>query len=260
MKKLEGKVAIVTGASSGMGRAIAIACAEEGAKVVCSDIRKSAAAHGFEANKNLDTDEAIRTAGGEATFVACDVSKVEQVEALVAAAVEEFGRLDIMFNNAGIFTGVGGIHEKPDKDLNFTLDVNLKGVWYGCQQAIKQFLKQGSGGKIINTSSIGGITGLQGEPDYCAAKGAIIALTKQLAVDYGPAGIYVNAIAPGSVRTAMTADCPDEVVNMMNAVTPLRRAAQPEEIAKPAVFLASSDADFITGHILVVDGGITVRC
>lgn len=260
MKKLEGKVAIVTGASSGMGRAIAITCAEEGAKVICSDLRKSASPDGFESNIAVDTDQFIRDTGGETIFVACDVSKLDQVEALVNTAVKEFGQLDIMFNNAGVFTGIGGIVEKPEKDFDFSMNVNVKGTWNGCQQAIKQFLKQGNGGKIINTSSIAGVVGLPGEPDYCTSKGAIVALTKQLAVDFGPNGIYVNAICPGSVRTAMTRSCPNEALDYLHSVTPLRRSATPEEIAKPAVFLATSDADFITGNIMLIDGGITARC
>jgi NAD(P)-dependent dehydrogenase (short-subunit alcohol dehydrogenase family) len=257
MKKLEGKVAVVTGASSGLGRAVAILSAEAGAKVICSDIRKSPLSAGFEADIDVDTDELIRNAGGEASFVACDVSKIEQVENLVNSAVEKFGRMDIIFNCAGVFSGFGTIVDKPEKDLDFTLSVNVKGVWNCCQQAIKQFLTQGDGGKIVNIASIASVRGLAMEPDYCTSKGAVVALTKQLAVEYGPQGICVNAICPGAIQTAMGRDVPMEVVEGIIMGTPLRKIGLPEDIAKPAVFLATSDADYITGASLFVDGGVT---
>ncbi len=255
MLKLEGKVAIVTGASSGIGRSIALHAAREGAKVVCSDVRLNPLEGGFDADKEVDTAQAIRNAGGEAIYIDCDVSKVEQVESLVKAAVDRYGHLDIIFNNAGIFTGFGRIVEKTAAELDRTLSVNVKGVWNGCQQAIKQFLAQGSGGKIINTSSVGGFRALQKEPDYCTSKGAVIALTKQLAADYGPKNIYVNAICPGMIMTSIVKDVPDAIFDYIRNKTPLRRTGTPEDVAKVAIFLASGDSDYITGQYICIDGG-----
>ena len=258
MAKLDGKVVVVTGSSSGIGRAIALQCAKERCKVICSDIQKSARENGFEKDIEIDTDQLIIDAGGDAVFVLCDVTKSDEVEALIQTAVDKYGRLDIIFNCAGIFVVREGIADKSDEVYDLTVNVNLKGVWNGCKYAIRQFLKQGTGGKIVNISSIGGIVALSGEPEYCASKGAVSALTQQLALDYGPMGINVNAVCPGNVRTAMSAKMPEDAVAFRQAATPLRRMSTPDDVAKPSVFLATSDADYITGHLLVVDGGITL--
>ncbi len=203
MTVLQEKVAIVTGASSGFGRAIAKAYAAEGAKVVCSDIRQEARPEGYEEDIELSTDEAIRKAGGEAIYVKCDVTKEAEVKALVEASVEAYGKVDIIMNNAGVFTHMARIHECTEEEYDFTMGVNAKGVWNGCKHAVAQMLAQGKGGKVINLVSIGGLVGLANEPAYCASKGAAANLTRQLAIDYGPEKITVNAICPNYAPTAM---------------------------------------------------------
>jgi len=261
MERLKDKVAIVTGASSGFGRAIAKAFAAEGAKVVCSDLRPEAREDGYEEDINIPTDEAIRKAGGDAIFAKCDVSKVDEVKALVEAAVKKYGKLDIMMPNAGVFAGMGKIHEKTEEQYDFTMSVNVKGVWNSDQQAIAQFLKQGGGGKVINLVSIGGLIGLANEPAYCASKGAAANLTRQLAIDYGLDGITVNGICPNFAATAMCRPYYEqaEIKKYLEDVTPIGRWATSEDVAKLAVFLASSDADYITGALIPIDGGYTAK-
>ncbi len=258
---LKGKVAIVTGASSGFGRAIAKAFADQGAKVVCSDLRKEARPEGYEQDIALSTDEAIRKAGGDAIFVKCDVTKESEVEALVAAAVQKYGKLDIMMNNAGVFTHMAKIHECTEEEYDFTMGANAKGVWNGSKHGIAQMLKQGKGGRIINLVSIGGLVGLANEPAYTASKGAAANLTRTLAIDYGPDGITVNGICPNFAATAMCRPYYDdpEVKKFLEDITPLKRWVTAEEVAALAVFLASDDAAFITGVNLPIDGGFTAR-
>ncbi len=261
MKRLEDKVAIVTGASSGFGRAIAKAFAVAGAKVVCSDLRPEALEGGYEDDISIQTDEAIRKAGGDAIFVKCDVTKVDEVKALVEASVKKYGKLDIMMANAGTFTVMGKIHEKTEAQYDITMNVNIKGVWNSDQQAIIQMLKQGNGGKIINQVSIGGLVGLANEPAYCASKGAAANLTRQLAIDYGLDGITVNGLCPNFANTAMCRPFYEQadIKSYLEGVTPLGRWATAEDIAKVAVFLASSDADYITGALIPIDGGYVAR-
>lgn len=261
MKRLQDKVAVVTGSSSGFGRAIAKAYAAEGAKVVCSDIRKEARTEGYEEDRELSTDEAIRKAGGEAVFVKCDVTKEDEVKALIEAAVQKYGKLDIIMNNAGVFTHMAKIHECTEEEYDFTMGANSKGVWNGCKHAITQMLKQGTGGKVINLVSIGGLVGLANEPAYCASKGAAANLTRQLAIDYGPNNITVNGICPNFSPTAMCRPYYDdpEIKKFVEDVTPLGRWVRAEEIASLAVFLASDDANYITGNLIQIDGGYTAR-
>lgn len=261
MQRLKDRVAIVTGSSSGFGRAIAKAFAEEGAKVVCADLKPEAREGGYETDIDMPTHEAIQKAGGYAIFVKCDVTKVDEVKSCVEAAVKTYGRLDIMVANAGVFTRMSKIHETTEDEYEFTMGVNIKGVWNSDQQAIAQFLKQGGGGKVINIVSIGGLVGLANEPAYCASKGAAANLTRQLAIDYGPDGINVNGVCPNYAPTAMCRPYYDDpaVKKFVEDVTPLGRWVFAEEVAKLVVFLASSDADYITGALIPIDGGYTAR-
>jgi NAD(P)-dependent dehydrogenase (short-subunit alcohol dehydrogenase family) len=257
MKRLEGKVAIVTGASSGLNRAIAIGYAKEGAKVVIADLRQESNEDGYEVNKDISTDEFIRKNGGEAIYVTCDVSKSAQVKNVVDKAVETFGHLDIIVNGAGITTGFGGLHEVSDEAFDLSMEVNAKGCWNGCKHAIAQFLKQGTGGKVINIASVGGVVGLWGKPAYCASKGAIVNMTRQAAADYAKAGININAICPGAFPTAMTKighETPGKY-EMTLAAHPIGRWGKVEELVGPAIFLASDESSFVCGVILPVDGG-----
>jgi len=261
MGRLDHKVTIVTGASSGIGRAVALGFAREGARVVCADLRKDARPEGYEHDRQKDTDEVIRGNGRDALFVRADVTRGQDMADLVKSAVEHYGRLDIMVNNAGVFTRLAPIHEKTEEEYDFTMNVNAKGVWNGCQQAIRQFLRQGDGGKIINIVSIAGIIGLANEPAYCASKGAAANLTRQLAIDYGPHRITVNAICPNFLTTAMCRPYYTDAAirTTVEEASPLRRCGTPEGIVGPAVFLASADADYVTGSMLIVDGGYTAR-
>lgn len=261
MQRLKGKVAIVTGSSSGINRAIAIGFGKEGAKVVCADIRKEALPNGFETDINITTDQVIRNMGGEAIFVACDVSVSDQVKNLVDKAVATYGELNIIVNGAGYFSGLAGIHEMSDEAFDKTMSINARGCWNGCKQAINQFLKQGTGGKIVNIASVGGLIGLRGEPDYCASKGAVVNLTRQLAVDYAAAGINVNAICPGAFATAMAQPAWDDeqMKSLTTMAHPIGRWGKVEELVGPAVFLASDEASFVCGAILPVDGACTAQ-
>jgi NAD(P)-dependent dehydrogenase (short-subunit alcohol dehydrogenase family) len=265
-RRLEGQIAIVTGSSSGNGRAIAVALAREGATILCSDLRPTALAAGYEKDLEVPTHEAIMRAGGKADYHPADASKAADVEALVARAVALYGRLDIMVNNAGVFAGVHTILDETEEQYDFTMNVNAKGVWLGCKYAIGQMMKQtpradGTRGRIINIASIGGLVGLALEPAYCASKGAVVNLTRQLAVDFSPHRINVNAICPGFLATAMVRPfLEDKAANeTLHALTPYPRLGTPEDVAKSAVFLASDDAEWIAGSMITLDGAFTAR-
>lgn len=260
MGKFENKVIIITGTSSGVGRIAAIAFAREGARVVCSDIQKSPLPK-EPFHPDVDTDDYIRSQGGEALFVQCDVTKLKACRAMVEAAVAHYGKLDVIFNNAGVFTTINRIHEYTEWDWDHTMGVNGKGIYNGCHAAITQFLKQGTGGVIINMCSIGGLTGLKGESAYVASKHAAVGLTRQLAVDYGPDGIRVNGLCPSYMSTQMCVDFFEdpEFVKYFQGITPLGRVQKTEDLIGPLMFLASEDSAYMTGQMLVVDGGITAR-
>jgi len=269
-RQLEGRVAVVTGSSSGNGRAIALALAREGASVMCSDIQKSALKGGYEQDIHVDTDDVIVKAGGRARFIAADVSKAGDVEQLVAEAVSAFGRLDIMVNNAGTFTGLHSIVDETEAQWDQTMNVNAKGVWLGCKYAITQFLKQapmampGGGevrGRIVNIASAGGLVGLALEPAYCASKGAAVNLTRALAIDHAPDLININAICPGYLATAMVRPFLEDkdVLALVNGATPWPRVGTAEDVARTALFLASDEAQWMTGSIMTIDGGLTAR-
>lgn len=264
--RFNNKIAIVTGSSSGNGRAIALALAAEGARLVCSDLKSSARPEGFETDLHIDTDQLIRDNGGEAIFVKADVSRYADMESLVAAAVERFGRLDIMINNAGVAVELKTIVEETEADYDLTMNVNTKGTWLGCKFAITQMMKQevsdtGTRGKIVNISSIGGLVGLAQEASYCASKGAVNNLTRQLAVDFAAHRINVNAVCPGFLATAMVRQELDdpEIKTLLENLTPWPRIGNVQDVAKAVTFLASEDAQWMTGSLLTVDGAYTAQ-
>ncbi len=251
-KQMEGKVALVTGASSGIGRATALAFAREGAKVVVADVQ----VEGGE-----ETEQMINEAGGEAIFVMTDVSNAAEVERLINRAVKTYGRLDCAHNNAGIEGVTALTAECTEENWDRTININLKGVWLCMKYEIPQMLKQGSGA-IVNTASVAGLVGFQGSPAYCASKGGIIQLTRAAALEYAAKGIRINAVCPGVIRTPMvervTGGKP-EVEAQFAALEPVGRMGTPEEIAEAVVWLCSDAASFVTGHPMVVDGGLVAQ-
>ena len=257
MKRLKNKVAVITGSSSGFGRAIALSFAAEGAKVVCSDLSKDADSKGFEKDLAVPTDEAIRKAGGEAIFVKCDVTKLKDVKALVKAAVDKFKRLDIMVNNAGIYRGGKKVHEFTEEELDVCYNVNVKGTFFGAQEAVKQFLKQGKGGNIINLISTAGLGGHPNQSVYNTSKGAAANLTRCLAIEYGQDKIRVNGICPTYAKTALTrAFYEDKNFDKMFVESiPLKRCGEAEDVSNLAVFLASDESSYIHGDLIKLDGG-----
>lgn len=246
MDRLQNKVAIVTGAGSGIGRAMAEVFAKEGAKVIVAD---------YKAEGGQETVKNIVAAGGQAEFVQADVSKSDEVEAMVKTAVEKFGGLDILVNNAGVAL-MADLASTTDEIWQKTIDVDLKGVFLGIKAAVPEMEKRGKG-KIINTASIAGLVGFQGITAYCAAKGGVVNMTRELALDLASKKINVNAIAPGIIKTNMTTDIlkDPKMAEGMLAQTPIGRLGEPEDIAYAALYLASNESDFVTGHTLVVDGG-----
>jgi NAD(P)-dependent dehydrogenase (short-subunit alcohol dehydrogenase family) len=264
--RFKDQVAVITGTSSGNGRAIALALAAQGARVVCSDLVRQARTDGYETDIDVDTDELIRRAGQQSIFVKADAANSADMQNLVRQAVEHFGRLDIMVNNAGIFTTLQTIVEETEEEYDLTMNVNAKGVWLGCKYAITQMLKQpprtdGCRGRIINISSIGGLVGLALEPAYCASKGAVNNLTRQLAVDFAAHKININAICPGFLATAMVRPALDnpELKAHLDSLTPWPRIGTAEDVAKAVAFLASDDAQWMTGSLLTVDGAFTAQ-
>ena len=251
-KQLEGKVALVTGAASGIGRAAARAFAREGAKVVLADI----AVEGGE-----ETLHMIKAAGGEATFVPTDVVQAAEVAALISTAVEIYGRLDCAFNNAGIEGAQAATADCTEENWDRVISINLKGVWLGMKYEIPEMLKQGSGA-IVNMASVAGVVGFQGIPAYVASKHGIVGLTKTAALEYATAGIRINAVCPGVIRTPMVERFihgASEAEAQFTAMEPVGRLGEPEEIAEAVVWLCSDAASFVTGHPMVVDGGLTAR-
>ena len=248
-ERLQGKTALVTGGSSGNGRAIARRFAEEGANVTVADVREDPRMGG-EPTHDLIEDE-----GGNAQFVHCDVSSIADLHAAVDATVEAFGSLDVMVNNAGV-ERQKPLGEVTEDDYEWLMDINLKGVFFGSQAAIEVMREQADGGSVINMSSIGGIRGLKNSSLYCSSKGGVTNLTRELAVEHGEHDVRVNALNPGFIETAMTMEDGDTAGGILEQ-TPLGRAGQPDEVADAALFLASDESSFVTGHNLVMDGGFT---
>lgn len=254
MTKLTNKVAMITGAGGGIGRASALKMASEGASVMCADINMQSAE---------GTVALIMENGGVADAIGLDVSESGQVADAISQTVSKMGALNILFNNAGVGS---------DYDWSQTIAINLSGVFHGLDHGAKYMAGQG-GGVIINTTSIAGLVGLtspsgfdpaesrEGTLAYIAAKHGVVGLTKQYAIDYGELGVRVNAIAPGYIQTAMTAEVfSDQAAeDYLRGLTPIGRLGQPEEIAAVATFLATDDASFITGATIPVDGGYSAR-
>ncbi len=246
-----GKVAFVTGAANGIGRAAALALARKGAGVVVADVSEQG---------NQDTARMIEEAGGRTLAVRCDVSQAEDVKAALGQAVETFGRLDFAFNNAGVEQPIMATAELTEKEWDRIVDINLRSVFLCMKYEIPLMLKQGSGA-IVNTSSGAGIKGIAGQAAYCAAKFGIVGLTKAAALDYAKSNIRVNAVCPGIIDTPMmdrfsggTPAGRDRVI----AQEPVGRMGRPEEIAAAVVWLCSDAAAFVVGHAMVIDGGQTV--
>ncbi|MHB8692087.1 MAG: SDR family NAD(P)-dependent oxidoreductase [Solirubrobacteraceae bacterium] len=263
-RRLRGRIAVVTGASSGHGRAIALRLAQEGAAVMCADIRKSALPQGFEEDISVDTDDVIRQNGGRAEYIAADVTSADAMNGTAARAVDAFGRLDIWVNNAGTFMGLASLVEESEETFDRTLAINLKGTWFGCRAAVAQMLRQElegrSRGRVVNIGSIAGEIGQANISAYSASKGAVHNLTRALAIECAPHRINVNAIAPGYFPTAMNRvfwDDPDSL-SAVQALHPLPLGT-PVDIAAAVAFLASDDAAFVTGVVLPVDGGVLAK-
>jgi NAD(P)-dependent dehydrogenase (short-subunit alcohol dehydrogenase family) len=246
---LDGKIAIITGAGSGIGRATANIFAREGARLLIADIV---------ADAGIETLRGLKDAGAEANFMKVDVSKSDEVEAMVAKAVETYGRIDCAFNNAGI-EGEGALtHKCSEENWHRVLAINLTGVWLCMKAEIAQMLKQGDGGAIVNTSSMAGLVGSVGGPAYVAAKHGVAGLTKTAALEYGRHRIRVNAVCPGPIRTPMmqrimrgSAEAEQRFIRS----EPLKRFGEPEEIGESVAWLCSERASYVTGVPIPVDGG-----
>src|SRR5271154_2029187 len=247
-RELEGKTALVTGGTSGIGRDTAVLFAKAGAKVVVAGRRE------VEGNESV---ELVRAAGGEALFVKTDVSKASEVESLVKKVVEAFSRLDVAFNNAGIEGVWVPIISQSEEDWDRTIDINLKGVWLCLKYEIRQMLKQGGGGAIVNMSSVAGLMGSAGAATYCASKHGVIGLTKSAALETARSRIRVNAVCPAVIETPMGERIfgAPEVNKYALGLHPLGRFGTPMEVAEAVVWMCSDRASFMTGQSLVLDGG-----
>ncbi|MEK9145603.1 MAG: glucose 1-dehydrogenase [Elusimicrobiota bacterium] len=250
--RLKDKVCLITGAGSGMGRVASLLFAKEGARVVAADVRKDCAE---------ETAQLIAKAGGKAEAVGADVSEEGDAKAMVGAAVKAFGRLDVLYNNAGIFPEKDHSVVDTDPEIwDLVYRVNLKGVYLGCKYGIPELVKAG-GGSVVNIASFVALLGCSVPQDaYTASKGGVIALTKSLAVQFGPKGVRANAICPGPIETPLLMDWllkePAEKAKRINRI-PMGRFGKPEDVAYLALYLASEESSWTNGAVLVVDGGIT---
>jgi NAD(P)-dependent dehydrogenase (short-subunit alcohol dehydrogenase family) len=247
--RLSGKVAIVTGGSSGIGRATAIELARQGAKVVVAARRES---------EGEETVRQVKATGTDGLFVRTDVTQAANVEALINQTLEAYGSLNCVFNNAGAGKAAPLV-ELSEQGWDLDLDVNLKAIWLSMKYEIPAMLKSG-GGAIVNMASQGGgVIGVPNFASYTAAKGGVVALSRTAAMEYGGQGIRVNFISPGLILTDLLAEVPHDTLQQMEANVPLKRGGKPEEVAKAVVWLCSDEASYITGHNLVIDGGYTVQ-
>ena len=254
--RLKDKVAIITGAGSGQGKSAARLFAKEGAAVIIAE---------WNEENGKQVEEEITAAGGQAFFIQTDISNENQIMALVDEIMNRYGKIDIVFNNAGVgFSStskykMGSLTETPQQDWNQILSINLNGV-YLLSKYVLPIMKKQNGGKIINNSSLNGIVGVPGADAYTASKGAIVALTRALAVQYGKYNIRVNCICPGAIDTPMIANAlKNEAFTAAFTSNPLRRVGKPEEIANVALFLASDESSYVTGLIMPVDGGFSAQ-
>ncbi|MDH3491506.1 MAG: SDR family oxidoreductase [Gammaproteobacteria bacterium] len=252
MADFDGKIALVTGGGTGIGRATAIAFAREGASVVIG-------------NRNSKAGEAVVKAiqdnGGQASFLRTDVSSEEDVKALIEHAVATYGRLDVAFNNAGIGGAAGPLADQTSDNFDAIMGINVKGVWMSMKYEIREMLKTG-GGAIVNNSSVGGLVGFASVGIYSASKHAVMGLTKSAALEYSAHGVRVNAVNPAVIRTPMAEGLakmrkgkPDDFA----AMHPIGRIGEPEEVAEAVLWLCSDKASFVTGTAMCVDGGFTVQ-
>ncbi len=247
-RELEGKVGLVTGGTSGIGRDTAVLFAKAGAKVVVAGRREL---------EGEETIELVRAAGGDGLFAKADVSKAYEVDALIQKAVEKFGRLDVAFNNAGIEGVWAPIIRQSEEDWDRTIAINLKGVWLCLKYEIRQMLKQGGGGAIVNMASVTGLVGSAGAAAYSASKHGVIGLTKSAALETAKSGIRINAVCPAVIETPMAKRLfgAPQVHKSVLSSHPIGRFGRPEEIAEAVVWMCSDRASFITGQSLVLDGG-----
>lgn len=244
------KVALVTGASFGIGKATALAFAKKGAKVVLADWVE-----------NPETMDLIKKEGSEVLFVKCDVSKTKDVKALIQKTIATFGRLDFAYNNAGIEGDTAPVHECSEENWDKTIGINLKGIWLCMKYEIPEMLKHGKG-VIVNCSSVAGLVGFQGLPAYVASKHGVIGLTKTAALECAKLGIRVNAICPGVIQTPMIERLTGnkkEAIEQFTALEPMARFGFAEEIAKAVIWLCSEEASFVTGVAMPVDGGFVAQ-
>jgi|GraSoiStandDraft_44_1057316.scaffolds.fasta_scaffold99977_2 NAD(P)-dependent dehydrogenase (short-subunit alcohol dehydrogenase family) len=249
--RLEGKVALITGAGSGMGRAAAELFAREGARVVITDVVDDAG------NAAV---AGVRAAGGDATYVRADVSSWSDCVAMVQCATDSYGALHVLYNNAGIFPADdGGVLDTPESTWQKVMEINLKGVWLGCKAGIPAMIASG-GGSIVNVASFVALMGAAtAQIAYTASKGGVLSMTREIAVEYARRGIRANALCPGPIQTPLLEELLSDPARRARRMVhiPMGRLGRAEELARAALFLASDDASFMTGASLVVDGGIT---
>lgn len=247
-ERVQGRVSIVTGASRGIGRAIAVQLGRDGGQVVVNYVGRESDAR--------ETAELIEQVGGKAVVEQADVRRMEDAERLLETALASFGRVDVVVNNAGI-TRDGLLMRMKEEDWDDVLDTNLRGAFHMIKAAARPMMKQRSG-RIINITSVVGIVGNPGQANYVSAKAGLIGLTKSTAREFAPRGITVNAVAPGYIETEMTRELSGELTERMKEGIPLGRIGSPEDVAKAVAFLASEDAAYITGQVLAVDGGMVM--